>query len=241
MAYNCYSRPGTPFGAKGPFYDPTIGHRGQDYTGVPAGTPVVAYEDMVIEYVGYSTGLGHVVGARLAADGKHAGWAHLRNIRSFLGGWVAAGTQFAEVAGSRDDPGTLWDGAHIHTTLTPASSSSKNAALGNTPLEDPAPRIAGSGSAAIGTPIEEDDMYNDNDRARDEKTASQVNSIWRAIYDIPVDDFSQRQTGLGRALKDIRDALFKKTTVPGSTTGSRDIPGGTLATLAAIADKLNIK
>ncbi|MGG7450547.1 M23 family metallopeptidase [Plantibacter auratus] len=166
MTYPAYSRQGTPFGAKGPFYDPTIGHRGVDFY-ASAGDAVVAYEDMVIEYVGSSSGLGLVVGARLAADGKHAGWAHLRGVQSFTNGWVPAGTKFAEVAGRGDNPGSLWDGAHIHTTLTPVESSSRAAALGNTPLEDPAPRIAAaSGSASAGrpTPAQEDDMFNDEDR-----------------------------------------------------------------------------
>ncbi|MGG7510961.1 peptidoglycan DD-metalloendopeptidase family protein [Plantibacter sp. YIM 135249] len=155
MAFDCYTRPGTPFGAKGPFYDPKIGHRGQDYYVTGAGMPVVAYEDMVIEYVGSTSGLGTVVGARLASDGKHAGWAHLRNVRSFVGGWVSAGTQFAEVAGAGDRPGSLWDGPHIHTTLTPVSSTSYAAANGNTPLEDPASRIAAArmGAASAGRPI----------------------------------------------------------------------------------------
>lgn len=161
MVYAPYSRPGTPFGAPGEFYTPGVGHRGQDYY-ASAGSPVVAYEDMTIEYVGRTSGLGTVLGARLAADGKHAGWAHLRNVRSFANGWVPAGTQFAEVAGAGDSPGSLWAGAHIHTTLTPVSSSSFAAANGNTPLEDPAPRIAAApGSASAGRPVplpEEEDM-----------------------------------------------------------------------------------
>lgn len=160
MTFDCYSRLGTPFGEKGPFYDPNVGHRGQDYIGVPPGTPVVAYEDMILDFAGSSVGLGTVAGARLAADGKHAGWAHLRNVRSFIGGWVPAGVEFAEVAGANDRPGTLWDGSHIHTTLAPASSSSAAAALGNLPLEDPAPRIAAAlaGSASAGRPVIQEEL-----------------------------------------------------------------------------------
>lgn len=146
MTLECYSRPGTRFRAMGPFYS-SYGHRGQDFY-VSAGSAVRAYEDMVIEVVGQSGGLGTVVGARLASDGRHAGWAHLRNVQSFTNGWVPAGTKFAEVAGAGDNPGTLWDGAHIHTTLTAPGSSSFDAAYGNAPLEDPLPRIQRSGAQA---------------------------------------------------------------------------------------------
>lgn len=160
MTLDCYSRPGTPFRAQGRFYS-SFGHRGQDYY-VAAGEDVLAYEDMVIEHVSSTTGLGTVVGARLVSDGSFAGWAHLRNVESFLNGFVPAGTKFAEVAGAGDRPGSLWDGAHIHTTLAPPESSAFNAANGNLPLEDPAPRIASSGSIAskktAPLPEEEDTM-----------------------------------------------------------------------------------
>lgn len=190
----------------------------------PVGTPVHAWADGTVRNLANQGSAGNVAHLDLAHD---PGWSmeakHLSRFAVPNGQWVAAGT----VIGYSGTSGGV--APHVHYNLLDPRGIRRN------PWH-----YIDAGQAAAGE-IEEDDMYSDNDRARDEKTASQVNSIWRAIYEIPVDDFAQRQTGLGRALKDIRDALFKKTTVPGSTTGSRDIPGGTLATLAAIADKLNIK
>lgn len=140
MTLECYARPGTRFGEAGPFYTPVIGHRGQDYY-VGTGGDVCAYEDMVIEYSSRTTGLGLVLGARLLSDNSFAGWAHLRNLGGFVNGLVRAGQKFAEVAGAGDGTGTLWAGAHIHTTLVPPTSSASAAANGNMPLYDPAPRI----------------------------------------------------------------------------------------------------
>ena len=50
----------------------------------------------------------------------------------------------------------------------------------------------------------DDDMYTDADRARDNKVASQVNSIFRAIFEIDVADFKVRPNGIGRELLDSR-------------------------------------
>lgn len=165
---DCYDDLTTPFGEPGPYYTPGVGHRGADYRH-SAGETIVAYKAMFIEYVGYSDGLGWVIGARFADGSGYAGWAHLRNIQSFLNGYVPVGGGFAEAAGRGDDPGSLWSGPHIHTTFSPISS--RNAALGNLPLANPAPIIAAAigGSASAGrpsAPIEEDDMYDAN--ARDE-------------------------------------------------------------------------
>lgn len=65
------------------------------------------------------------------------------------------------------------------------------------PVNDTA--TAGGGSS---TPIEEDDMYNDTDRARDNVAAVQIGQI--------------------------RDALFKTTAISAGTTGGHEIPGGLL-------------
>lgn len=81
---------------------------------------------------------------------------------------------------------------------------------------------------------EEDDMYTQADRERDADTRERVESIYRALFEIHVDDFAGRQAGLGRAIKDIRDALFKQTEVPASTTGTTPLPGGVLTSLAAL-------
>lgn len=57
---------------------------------------------------------------------------------------------------------------------------------------------------AQSTTVEEDDMYSDADRARDNKTASQVNSIFRAIFEIDVADFKVRPKGIGREILNSR-------------------------------------
>lgn len=167
----CYARVTNPFGTLGRFYD-SLGHRGTDY-GRAARQTVVAYEAGTVGYVGSSTGLGRVLGVKLDAGG-YAGWAHLYDIRVRVGDQVRPGTILALVAGTNDSPGTLWSGAHIHTTLS--SESSYAAALGIRPLADPAPRIARAVAASLTptapatgggtkTPIEEDDMFTDADRA----------------------------------------------------------------------------
>lgn len=149
----CYATETTPFGALGPFYD-ELGHRGADYDR-DAGDPIIAYDDMVVEYVGHSAGLGTVLGCRRLTLGGWAGFAHtLAPVQ--LGATVKLGGRLADVAGAGDDPGTLWDGPHIHTTESHESAVA--AALGVRPLTDPAPAIAAAiGSAPAGlnsTPVD---------------------------------------------------------------------------------------
>lgn len=71
---------------------------------------------------------------------------------------------------------------------------------------------------------EEDDMTPEQDQM--------LRSIYRALFEIPVDDFAKRPSGLGRAIKDIRDALFLNTPTSFGT------PAGVLGTLKALVDKL---
>lgn len=136
----------TVFGAGGQFYD-GAGHRGTDYAR-GAGQTVPAYEPGVIGYVALSTaGLGGVVGMKLDAGG-YAGWAHLDPVLVSVGQRVKAGDTVGCAAGPGQRHGSLWDGAHIHTTLSPDSSA--NAALGIRPLLDPAPRIAAALTGTAG-------------------------------------------------------------------------------------------
>lgn len=154
---DCYQTMTNPFGALGPFYD-SLGHRGADYRRLARQT-VVAYTGMTIDVVDVSSGIGRVVGARLWY-GEYAGWAHLVNITVKPGDKVSAGGAFAQVAGANDSPGSLWDGAHIHTTRSRISSY--NAAFGIRPLVDPVPGINAAKGAALaggtGELIEEDNM-----------------------------------------------------------------------------------
>jgi len=156
---DCYATLTTPFGVLGEYYD-ALGHRGADYKRSEH-QAIVAYDDMIVEYVGHSTGLGTVIGLRRLTIGGYAGYAHTI-APAPVGRFIAKGSTLAQVAGPNDDPGTLWSGPHIHTTESWISAI--NAALGIRPLNDPAPAIAralGSSSSTAGggtTPIEEEDM-----------------------------------------------------------------------------------
>lgn len=158
---DCYADVSTPFGELGPFYD-AAGHRGADYDRA-AGDPILAYDDMVVEYVGQTGGLGGVIGLRRLTLGGFAGYAHV--IRpAELGARIAKGDPIAGVAGWGDIHGSLWSGPHIHTTESAISAWS--AATGARPLTDPAPAIAaaigssssaGIGDAEIITPQQEEE------------------------------------------------------------------------------------
>lgn len=132
----CYSEPRTPFGALGRFYD-SLGHRGDDWK-LKAGSGIVAYDDMRVEYIGRTPGLGMVMGCRRLTLGGWAGFAHIKNPVP-VGSVISLGDGLARVAGEDDDPGTLWDGDHIHTTVSWVSAY--NAAQGIRPLVDPRPSI----------------------------------------------------------------------------------------------------
>ena len=82
---------------------------------------------------------------------------------------------------------------------------------------------------------EEDDMYSEADRARDNKVAGEVHSIYRAIFDISIDDFGKRPGGIGREILRLRDSQFLRTETSFGT------PGGTLESLKAILDILEPK
>lgn len=133
----CYGTLSTPFGELGPFYD-SLGHRGADYRRA-AGQPILAYDDMEVEYVGRSAGLGGVIGLRRLGLGGFAGFAHVVGAAK-AGTVIELGEPLAWVAGWDDDHGSLWSGPHIHTT--DSASSAYNAAIGVRPLRDPAPLIA---------------------------------------------------------------------------------------------------
>jgi len=158
---HCYRELTNPWGVKEPWYTRPQGHSGADYRAA-AGDPVLAYETITITLVQWSKFIGWCVEGR-AADGRHIGWAHLRNVDVGIGDVVRKGTQLAEVAGAGDAPGTTWDGAHIHTTL---SDQAEGIFAG--PTIDPAPRIraalAASPAGLDGTDDEEDDMFTQDDR-----------------------------------------------------------------------------
>jgi hypothetical protein len=84
---------------------------------------------------------------------------------------VAPGDTIAHVAGRNDSPGTLWNGAHAHTTL-----GTEEGSIISGHVEDPMqlirPAIAGA-FAIIDTV--EDDMFGDTDRNR-------MNNIWAGLF-----------------------------------------------------------
>jgi len=87
---------------------------------------------------------------------------------------------------------------------------------------------AGGGS----TPIEEDDMYTDADRVRDNAIATQVKAVYDAVF--TTSPTSRGSLGILAELKKLDDALFK------TDTTSFGTPGGVLKTLRTVTDKLGI-
>lgn len=148
----------TPFGERGEFYD-EYGHRGTDYRRA-GGLPVYAYAKGVVGYVGVSRNLGGMVGMKIHDTAHYVGWAHVRPLVA-NGQRVEAGDVIGIVAADNlaGWAGVLWDGAHIHTTLSGISSEA--AATGARPLRDPAPLISMYIKQAIKpvkTPSEDYDM-----------------------------------------------------------------------------------
>lgn len=146
---DAYRRPGTAFGAKGPYYDPIIGHRGRDYYINHEVIP--SYLHGVVSFVSHTGGLGGVIGVD-SLDGFGRGWAHVADIAVGVGDEVWPGTTLGRPAGWGDpvrDRGVLWAGEHIHTTKAAGAYA---AAVGNTPLWDPSADIAAaiSGTAPAG-------------------------------------------------------------------------------------------
>lgn len=133
---NAYGRNTGDFGIKGRFYGPQ-GHRGTDYA-LGRGAQIPIYEPAVCVDMGYSGILGHWVVLRLKSDGKYAGYAHVQTgTRPDIGQHLKTGQSIGRVAGSQDNPGSAWSGAHIHTTL-----SSHTYGIYTGWNLNPAPRIA---------------------------------------------------------------------------------------------------
>jgi len=77
------------------------------------------------------------------------------------------------------------------------------------------------------TPGDEDMAFTQEDREL-------LISIKRALYDINIQDFEKRPHGIGREILRLRDSQFK------TTETSFGTPGGVLATLRQVTDKLGI-
>ena len=137
LVSECYERLTVPFGELGEFYD-DYGHRGTDYRRMED-QPVYAYRAGTIEYISKTHNLGGVIGMSIG-NSQYAGWAHIIPMVE-VGDRVKAGDIIGRVAGYKnlDWCGVLWDGSHIHTTLS--GISSEHAALGVRPLRNPAPVI----------------------------------------------------------------------------------------------------
>lgn len=136
------------FAVRGQFYG-VAGHRGQDFAAA-RGAPIPAYEHGIVVYnPPWSRYIGWCTVIRLD-DGKYAGWAHLiGGTRLPVGTEVWRDTTIGAVAGAADDPGSSWDGAHVHTTLGANEES-----IFSGVVYDPLPRIQLSGaSPASATPV----------------------------------------------------------------------------------------
>ena len=175
-----YGKPSyNPFGTKGRFYHPIVGHRGDDYS-APAHTGIPSWVDGVVSLVGYSEGLGYVIAVKDHLSGVFMGQAHLlgtggsRNPTLSTGLRVGDRVKLGQIVGVStargDDHGELWDGSHCHTTAgwtvrvafgegvirpRPFIENALNRERGSKPTP-PAPNRP--------SPQEEDDMFNDQDR-----------------------------------------------------------------------------
>lgn len=182
----------------------------------PVGTPVHAWADGTVRNLANQGSAGNVAHLDLAHD---PGWSmeakHLSRFAVPNGQWVAAGT----VIGYSGTSGGV--APHVHYNLLDPRGIRRN------PWH-----YIDAGQAAAGG-LEEDDMFTEEDRKK-------LNAVYDGLF-METPTTRGTPSGLLNTVGRIYDGLFKKTTVPGSTTGSRDIPGGTLATLAAIADKLGVK
>lgn len=113
---NYYAQPGNAFGIKGPFYG-VNGHRGKDYK-VAAGTATPAYAGGKVVLIQYSSFLGQCIVIQMY-NGLYAGYAHQkRKVNVVLNEIIKPGQSISWVAGRGDEPGSAWDGDHLHTTLS---------------------------------------------------------------------------------------------------------------------------
>lgn len=140
-----YAREGNAFALKDPrFYGPN-GHRGQDYYAAE-GSPITSYESGVIRKIQFSTYLGWCIVLESDIDGAFHGWAHTYAPKVKVGQWVPANMTLGLVAGRNNQPGSTWDGAHIHTTRGPSVES-----IFNGTVWDPRPHINAAKGATPAT------------------------------------------------------------------------------------------
>lgn len=116
------------------------------------------------------------------------------------------------------------------------------------PLLFSLPSNASSASSGNATPIEEDDMYNDSDRKRDDKMAQEVHAVWQSIFEggtsmpdgmrsigTSLDNLTQFADRIDRNTQPVRDAVFD---------GGESMPDGNRSigqSLADIAKAVGVK
>lgn len=148
----------------------------------PIGTPVLAIESGRIADTGDSIGpaTGRFVTLDLD-DGRRARFLHLRNRIVKIGDRVRRG-QVIGYSGATGYGEEDWSwnvaetgGAHVHMTLWP----SQRYVFGATGTLDPELYFDTTGTTAGNNakPFEEDDMYNEDDRARDQRVASFIDTL----------------------------------------------------------------
>lgn len=112
VSYFGASAQGLPFGVIDKEH-PT-GHKGQDLVHA-AGSAIPALLGGVVDYVAYSSVLGHVIEIKVA-PGVFLGYCHTVQGRVSVGYELSQGEILAYVAGYNDDHGSAWNGPHTHFT-----------------------------------------------------------------------------------------------------------------------------
>lgn len=204
-------------------------HAGDDYALTYGNDNVYAVQPGTVIFSGYSSTYGWHVQVRLTRSIVIRYHSLAAKSPLAYGAVVAVG-DFIGLTGKSASGAS---GNHVHIQ---AEDDGK-------PI-NPRPYIAGATFTPLPTPtdtgskpIEEDDMYTEDDRKRDEKTASQTAAIADTVQAIYSALFTTEPTSRGTrggvlfTLKAIDDALFK------SDTTSFGTPGGVLVSLKALLDR----
>lgn len=161
-------------------------HRGQDLAGGFA-KEVPALRSGAIVFVGRSSAIGFYivvdVTGRPGPD-RYDIYCHMFDGDARRGGFINAGERIGRLALEHERPGTSWKGAHLHHVVSEFPDAGWSVYR---PTVDPRPIIL----AALATPAggagkpfdpEEDDMYTDDDRARDVLAADRAAACYAALF-----------------------------------------------------------
>jgi Peptidase family M23 len=139
--YNEANHLGNTFGQKGPYYG-KLGHRGVDFNGHAAGTPIPSWVSGVVVWKQNYSILGNTVIIRRTGGG-YVGFCHMRAASPLaLGAKVLVGQTVGHVGST----GSASSGPHLHTTLEPTVN------IGTANAQDPLPSIRKAVTSAPSTP-----------------------------------------------------------------------------------------